>query len=358
MASHAESANRLTMRRRRIADIGLPAVNRIARRKAAHDPVARHLGDDGGSGDREAERIPFDDGLHGAGQRRSNAAIDEGDIGPNSEHRHRPGHRQQGRTQNVDAVYFGDAGRRDADPGCTAIGTTPQGAVAGFPIFDSEHFRIVEPVSKCFRKTPRVENHRCGDYWPGERSTSGLVNPADEPCAAPFDLEIRHPFPPPGLCHKGAVGTRAWRWLVYRAQLIAAIAIFLVFGHSPADAFDLFGVREVTVQFATQDGKPLANAEVRVFAPGEPKTPAATGRTDAEGKFVFAADRDGFWSADARGADQVARLMIRVGGDAQPQSGFSPFLVIGTLAILLAVAIWYRLLRARRRRPPPQPPIT
>jgi hypothetical protein len=44
--------------------------------------------------------------------------------------------------------------------------------------------------------------------------------------------------------------------------------------------------------------------------------------------------------------------MIRVGGESQqPQSRISPFLVIGVLAILLALAIWYRLLRARNRRP-------
>jgi hypothetical protein len=44
--------------------------------------------------------------------------------------------------------------------------------------------------------------------------------------------------------------------------------------------------------------------------------------------------------------------MIRVGGEAQQsQSRISPFLVIGVLAILLALAIWYRLLRARSRRP-------
>ena len=99
--------------------------------------------------------------------------------------------------------------------------------------------------------------------------------------------------------------------------------------------------------------KPLANAEVQVFAPGGARTPVITGRTDAEGKFVFEADQDGFWSAEAHGADQVARLMIRVGGGAQqPQSWLSPFLLIGVLAILLAVAIWYRLLRARSRRPP------
>jgi hypothetical protein len=44
--------------------------------------------------------------------------------------------------------------------------------------------------------------------------------------------------------------------------------------------------------------------------------------------------------------------MIRVGGESQTsQSRISPFLVIGVLAILLALAIWYRLLRARNRRP-------
>ena len=120
----------------------------------------------------------------------------------------------------------------------------------------------------------------------------------------------------------------------------------------PVLAFDLFATHEVTAQFATPDGKPMANAEVRVFAPGDPTKPVVTGHTDADGKFVFEADRDGFWSAEARDADRVARIMIRVGGESQSQSKVSPFLVIGALAILLAVAIWYRLLRARTRRPP------
>ena len=127
----------------------------------------------------------------------------------------------------------------------------------------------------------------------------------------------------------------------------------LVLAPAPSVAFDLFATHEVTVQFATQDGKPLANAEVQVFAPGDSKTPAATGHTNAEGKFVFEADQDGFWSAEAHGADQVARVMIRVGGESQTsRSWISPFLLIGVLAILLALAIWYRLLRARNRRPP------
>jgi len=98
----------------------------------------------------------------------------------------------------------------------------------------------------------------------------------------------------------------------------------------------------------------MANAEVRVFAPDEQSgKPTLTGRTDAEGKFVFAADSEGFWSAEARNADYVARVMIRVGDQAEPSNRFSSFLVIGVLAILLAVAIWYRLLRARTRRAKP-----
>jgi nickel transport protein len=130
---------------------------------------------------------------------------------------------------------------------------------------------------------------------------------------------------------------------------VTLIALVLLIT-STSVAFDLFATHEVTAQFATPDGKPMANAEVQVFAPGGSKTPVLSGRTDANGKFVFDADRDGFWSAEARSADQVARIMIKVGGETQPQSRISPFLVIGLLAILLAVAIWYRLLRQRRHR--------
>ena len=121
---------------------------------------------------------------------------------------------------------------------------------------------------------------------------------------------------------------------------VLTLATAVALGPSPSFAFSLFGTHEVTTQFATQDGKPMANAEVEVFAPGDAKTPVITGRTDAEGKFVFEADRDGFWSAEAHGTDQVARVMIRVGGEAQQsQSRISTYLVSGVLAILLAVAI-------------------
>ncbi len=131
----------------------------------------------------------------------------------------------------------------------------------------------------------------------------------------------------------------------------AAFAVLCLLAGSPSGAFDLFARHEVTVQFATPDGKPMAGAEVRVFAPGDPGRTALTGRTDAAGKFVFDADRDGLWGAEAGSAAYVARVMIRVGGETQAQNWLSPVILVGFLMVLLAIAVWYRLLRARTRGP-------
>jgi hypothetical protein len=139
---------------------------------------------------------------------------------------------------------------------------------------------------------------------------------------------------------------------LFRAALVTLLVLSCcLLLESPARAFDLFASHEVTARFATANGKPMANAEVRVFAPGEPQTPVQTGHTDADGKFVFPADRDGMWSAEARTKTEVARVMIRVGGSAQePQSRIPPAVVIGGLIGLLALAVWYRVLRGRNQR--------
>ena len=129
------------------------------------------------------------------------------------------------------------------------------------------------------------------------------------------------------------------------AMVLLAIAV-----PWPALALDLFARHQVTVQFATSDGKPMGNAEVRVFAPGESNRPALTGRTDSEGKFEFGADRDGFWSAEARNGDEVARATVRVGGQQQQAEPLSPYWLLGGLLLLLAIAVAYRILRARARR--------
>src|SRR5216684_6925147 len=67
-------------------------------------------------------------------------------------------------------------------------------------------------------------------------------------------------------------------------QAARVAALLAALWSMPAAALDPFARHTVTVQFATADGKPIADAEVRVFAPGEPGRPVLTGRTDGTGK--------------------------------------------------------------------------
>jgi hypothetical protein len=136
-------------------------------------------------------------------------------------------------------------------------------------------------------------------------------------------------------------------------RLAALVLAALLLCKSPAAAQDLFATREVSVQFATVDGKPMADADVNVYAPGDPTHVVKTGKTDKDGKFQFGTDRDGLWTAEAKVAGEIARATIRVGGD-QPAEKVSPYWVIGGLFVLLIIAVLYRLLRARARRQRPR----
>jgi nickel transport protein len=135
-------------------------------------------------------------------------------------------------------------------------------------------------------------------------------------------------------------------------RFIGLVLLALSLCKSPAAAFDLLATHQVTVQFATQDGKPMADAEVSVFAPGDLTHPVKTGRTDKDGKFEFGTDRDGLWTAEARNGTEVARATIKVGGSGGEKQGGepSPYLVVGALGVLLVIAVWYRFLRTRARR--------
>jgi hypothetical protein len=135
--------------------------------------------------------------------------------------------------------------------------------------------------------------------------------------------------------------------------LLLAVSAACLLAESPACAFDLFTTHEVTAQFATADGKPMSDAAVRVFAPSDLKTPVVTGHTDSQGKFVFDAASDGMWTAEAHTSTEVARVMIRVGAGApQQRTRVSPYIVIGGLIVLLALAWWYRGLRMRNQHRP------
>jgi hypothetical protein len=144
------------------------------------------------------------------------------------------------------------------------------------------------------------------------------------------------------------------------AAAFLAAGLLGALGSMPAAAQSPFA-RQVTVQFATSDGKPIADAEVRVFAPGQPSRPALAGRTDSTGKFEFPADTDGLWRAEARSGGEIARVAVRVGG-ARESEPLSPAWLIGGLLLLLILAFAFRMARARSRRQanrpgsPPQNP--
>src|SRR4029077_14203185 len=132
---------------------------------------------------------------------------------------------------------------------------------------------------------------------------------------------------------------------VLRILVLALLALALC--KSPAAAFDLFATHEVTVQFATQDGKPMVDAEVKVFAPGDVAHPVKSGRTDKNGEFEFGVDRDGLWTAEARDGTEVARATVKVGGGSGEDKGeISPYFIVGLLGVLLVIAVWFRMLRA------------
>jgi hypothetical protein len=135
-------------------------------------------------------------------------------------------------------------------------------------------------------------------------------------------------------------------------QAALAATLSLMLSALPAAALDLLARHQVSVQFATPDGKPMGGAEVRVFAPGDPVQPALSGHTDNAGKFEFSANEDGFWSAEARGGGEIARVTVRVGSFTPGQQSEPPSLywLVGGLVLLLALAFGVRIIRIRTRR--------
>src|SRR5271156_2207166 len=96
-------------------------------------------------------------------------------------------------------------------------------------------------------------------------------------------------------------------------RAVALVLLVLWPCNSPAASLALFATHNVTVEFATADGKGMADAEVSVYAPGDPTHVVKTGKTDKDGKFTFGTDRDGLWTAEARISGDIARATVRVG---------------------------------------------
>ncbi|TVR97565.1 MAG: carboxypeptidase regulatory-like domain-containing protein [Rhodospirillales bacterium] len=130
-----------------------------------------------------------------------------------------------------------------------------------------------------------------------------------------------------------------------------------VLGH--AALIDVMETRAVTIHARYDTGQPLAEAQVAVFAPDDPRTPWLTGRTDADGRFSFVPDgREGRWAIQARQAGHGAMGYITWGaaepGEATMLALASPAATDGLQRLVLAACVVWACISTAlyfRRRP-------
>jgi nickel transport protein len=71
----------------------------------------------------------------------------------------------------------------------------------------------------------------------------------------------------------------------------------------------------IAVQATYDNGQPLRDAQVQVYAPGEPETPWLKGKTDHKGHFSFVPDasQPGAWEVTVRQAGHGGTTIVTVG---------------------------------------------
>lgn len=73
----------------------------------------------------------------------------------------------------------------------------------------------------------------------------------------------------------------------------------------------------VTVQAIFDTGEPMAEGQVLVYGPADPREPVLTGTTDEEGYFTFTPDAamPGTWTVQTRQAGHGASIDVELGSD-------------------------------------------
>lgn len=106
------------------------------------------------------------------------------------------------------------------------------------------------------------------------------------------------------------------------ATLVATTALVCIVA-SPAFAhgvaLDQRSGEAVEVTAAYDNGDPVSEGQVVVYAPDEPSEPWATGTTDEEGRYIFMPDesKPGAWSVQVREAGHGANTSVEVGGEGE-----------------------------------------
>ncbi len=133
--------------------------------------------------------------------------------------------------------------------------------------------------------------------------------------------------------------TRALTFIVTLAFLVPVLPAQVALGHGVELSSS---IREgVEISAAFEGGGPMAEAQVSVFAPGEPVEPWLRGSTDEDGRFFFVPDyeRPGTWEVQVRQAGHggIVRVEIDSEGAVQTTAGGLTAL---QRALMAACVIW------------------
>jgi hypothetical protein len=138
--------------------------------KVTHHPVARHLGDDAGGSDAQADAIAVDDGRLRKWKRDDGQPIDQSVIWRFDQGFDRQTHGAVARAQNVDPIDLAGINNTDSP---SYFGIRDQVAINLFAQFRRELFGIVQAsMTEFFRK-----NHCGRDDWTRQRTAAGFINP-------------------------------------------------------------------------------------------------------------------------------------------------------------------------------------
>lgn len=135
-------------------------------------------------------------------------------------------------------------------------------------------------------------------------------------------------------------------------KLVAPLALFLALNWSARASahgvkIDYNVSRAIEINANYDNGEPMSNAQVTVYAPDDPSTPWATGSADEKGRFIFTPDpsKSGTWTVRVRQAGHGDLINIPFAEDAAALD--SPEVVSGStgyttpqIVLMGASVIW------------------
>lgn len=144
---------------------------------------------------------------------------------------------------------------------------------------------------------------------------------------------------------------------ITRTALLLVLSLVLVLAStSPVLAhgtkFEYQARASYEILASYDDGTPMSEAQVTVYAPNDPSKPWITGTCDEDGRYVFTPDKAiaGEWAVQIRKAGHGGMLNIPVGENNQQaaagSTGYTPLqlvvMIVAVLWGLLGTALYFK----------------